>query len=505
MAGKSSDHDVQNQLVHHLLDHPECFGHSVDQTEHIETHISHLLLVGDFVYKIKKPLNLGFLDFSTLEKRHQFCLEELRLNRRLAPDLYKGVVVIGGTIDQPEIGGAGQPLEYAVKMSRFKQQDLFDRRPLGRETIDELAKLIAEFHKNAAVSLDPSQGTAAWVMLPVMENFQIIRELKHPLLESERLNNLQTWTEHQANELDGLMQERYQEGKVRECHGDLHLTNITFFENRITPFDGIEFNPALRWIDILSDIAFLLMDLQHRGLSSSADQLLNRYLEESGDYAGLPLLRFYLLYRAMVRAKVSAIRITQSDLPHQQQPKYVEEYLSYLSLAESLIRHPPASLVITYGLSGSGKSTVSEQLSEQLMAIRLRSDVERKRLFPDAEKSNADGNHTRYSGQATQITYAHLCAMARRLLQSGFSVTIDAACLKQWQREIFIQMAESLQVPVLILECKVRQEVLEKRILSRKQLGVDASEADLDVLSLQQRSIEPLTEKERLHTLVVDT
>ncbi|MES9854719.1 MAG: AAA family ATPase [Candidatus Thiodiazotropha sp. L084R] len=501
MAGKISDHDVQNQLVEHLLDHPECFGHTIDQTEHIETHISHLLLVGDFVYKIKKPLNLGFLDFSTLEKRHRFCLEELRLNQRLAPTLYKEVVVIGGSLDQPEIGGGGEPLEYAVKMSRFKQQDLFDQRSLDRETIDELAQLVAEFHQNAAVSTDSSQATAAWVMLPVMENFRIIRELKHPLLESERLNNLQTWTEQQVSELDGLMQERHLTGKVRECHGDLHLSNIALYEHKITPFDGIEFNPTLRWIDTLSDIAFLLMDLQHRGLSQSSDQLLNRYLEETGDYAGLPLLRFYLLYRAMVRAKVSAIRITQSDLPHQQQPIYLEEYLSYLSLAESVIRHPPASLVITCGLSGSGKSTVSGQLSEQLMAIRLRSDVERKRLFSNTENSGAK----RYSDRATQITYAHLCGMARRLLQAGFSVTIDASCLMQWQRQIFTRMAESLQAPVLILECKVRDEILEQRILARNQQGVDASEADLDVLSWQKRRIESLTEKEQMHALTIDT
>jgi aminoglycoside phosphotransferase family enzyme/adenylate kinase family enzyme len=505
MALNGTDQDVQHQLIKQLLMQPDCFGHGVDNIIHIETHISHLLLVGQYAYKIKKPVNLGFLDFSTLEKRYQCCLEELRLNQRLAPNLYLEVVAIGGSAEVPEIGEVKEPREYAVKMLRFRQQDLFDRRSLDRKMIDRLALLVAGFHQSAALSSDPSHGRAERFVEPVLENFRVIRELKHPLMEVEVLNSLQTWTEQQAGRLGGVLEERFEAGNIRECHGDLHLGNITLFEGKITPFDGIEFNPSLRWIDTLSDIAFLLMDLQHRGLNQFADQLLNCYLEQTGDYAGLPLLRFYLLYRAMVRAKVCAIRVTQPDLPLQEQSEHLQEYLSYLTLAESVIRHPPASLIITHGVSGSGKSTVSGWFAEQLMAIRIRSDVERQRLFPEpADKVKQIGND-RYSIQATQITYAHLSGMARHLLQAGFSVIIDATCLLWWQRHIFIRLADNLRVPMLILDCQAQGAVLQERVAFRSQRGEDASEAGLEVLAMQQKIAEPFTSQESERVISIDS
>ena len=504
MAPNGTDLDAQNRLIQQLLSHPESFGHATDDIDHIETHISHLLLVGQYAYKIKKPLNLGFLDFSTLEKRRRNCEEELRLNQRMAPALYIEVVAIGGTLEHPEVSSANGHLEYAVKMRRFRQQDLLDERPLEREMIDRLARLIADFHRQAGISKDPAYGTAEHVLQPMLENFRSIRALKQPLLEVERLNGLQTWTEQQVRQLEPLLEERCQAGSIRECHGDLHLGNITLFEGRITPFDGIEFNPALRWIDTLSDIAFLLMDLQHRGLNQAADQLLNSYLEQSGDYAGLPLLRFYLLYRAMVRAKVSAIRAAQPDLSHREQQQQLDEYRSFVSLAESLIRHPPASLIVTHGVSGSGKSTVSGWFAEQLMAIRLRSDVERKRLFPEPVTDESAGPE-RYGAKATRITYIHLNGMAKRLLRSGFSVMIDAACLKLWQRELFMRLAESQQAPMLILDCRAGESLLRERVAQRNRQGADASEADLEVLAWQQKTCEPFTPDEQERVIVIDT
>lgn len=500
------DLDEQDRLVQRLLDRPDCFGHALDRVEHIETHISHLLLAGEYVYKIKKPLDLGFLDFSTLAKRHFCCEEELRLNRRLAPRLYLKVVGIGGSLGQPALDTENGVLEYAVKMRRFRQQDLLNERLPDRETIDRLAVLVADFHQRApVVSEDMPYGKPEHVLGPMLENFRLIRALKQPLLEIERLNVLQTWTEQQAIELEPLMEERCQSGHIRECHGDLHLGNITFFEGRLTPFDAIEFNPDLRWIDTLSDLAFLLMDLQHRGLNPAADRLLNIYLEQSGDYVGLPLLRFYLLYRAMVRAKVSAIRASQPGLQHDERARQLDEYRSFLSLAESVIRNPPASLIITHGVSGSGKSTISGWLAEQLMAIRLRSDIERKRLYPDQRVTSGSSPPERYSSGATQVTYAHLNGMTRHLLRAGFSVIVDAACLARWQREIFLQLAERLQVPVLIIDCQARESLLRERIQQRSDQGIDASEADLAVLAYQQQTGEPLTTVEHERVIAIDS
>ncbi len=494
---------LQADLVKQLLTQPACFPHATDDIEHIETHISHLLLVGDHVYKIKKPLDLGFLDFSTLEKRRHCCEEELRLNRRLAPELYLEVVAIRGTPQQPRLEGTEAPIEYAVRMRRFRQSALLSHTPPVRTELSELARLVAGFHRQIpSAPVASVWGTPEVVLQPMEENFRQIRELKHPLLETERLSALQNWTENSMAGLKELLHERRESGMIRECHGDLHLDNITRFEGRLMPFDGIEFNPALRWIDTLSDLAFLLMDLQHRGRGEAAAQVLNDYLELTGDYAGLPLLPFYLLYRAMVRAKVCAIRFTQPGLAQGEASALLDEYRRYLDLAESVTSHPPAALLLTHGLSGSGKSHVAGWLAERLRAIRIRSDVERLRLFPGDTPA-----HTarRYSASATATTYAHLLGVAERLLRAGFAVIVDATFLKWVQREAFFELAERLDTPLLILDCRAPEAVLRQRILRRAAAGGDASEADLSVLQLQLASQEPLNEEERRYTIPVDS
>ncbi|MES9992257.1 MAG: AAA family ATPase [Candidatus Thiodiazotropha sp.] len=504
MSMKADDLVAQEQLVGQLINSPACFDLPQERVEHIETHISHLLLLGERVYKIKKPVDLGFLDYSTLEKRQRCCEEELRLNRRLAPQLYLQVVAIGGTVDEPVIGADEGIIEYALEMRRFHQDDLLSRTLPDREAIDSLARQVADFHLAAAkVSKEMPYGRPDHVIGPMLENFRLIRGLKQPLFEMDRLNVLQNWTEQQSTVLESNLLERYDAGHIRECHGDLHLGNITRFKGEITLFDGIEFNPNLHWIDTLSDIAFLLMDLQHRGMNSAVVQLLNGYLERTGDYAGLPLLRFYLLYRAMVRAKVSAIRAMQSGLQHDEWEQQLDEYRSYLVLAETVIRHPPASLILTHGVSGSGKSTVSGWLAEQLMAIRIRSDVERRRLFP--AQGETAGSIERYSEQATQITYNHLAGMAKELLRSGYSVIIDATCLVQWQRELFMQLALGQQAPVVIIDCQASESLLIDRIHHRHKRGGDASEADLAVLRLQQERRQALTSSELERTISVDS
>ncbi len=505
MTAITDDPAVQTRLVSQLLAQPACFPHDSDDPLHLETHISHLLLVGGYAYKIKKPLDLGFLDFSTLEKRRHCCEEELRLNRRLAPALYLEVVGLYGSPVHPSFEPAGEALEYAVKMRRFRQSDLLSRTLPTREEIDALAGLVADFHLRVP-AVDPAlpYGTPAVVLQPMLENFRQIRALNQPLMEVERLNRLQIWTEEFAAGNGDLLQERRLLGQIRECHGDLHLDNITRFDGGLMPFDGIEFNPSLRWIDTFSDLAFLLMDLQRRSLSGPATHLLNGYLERTGDYHGLPLLRFYQLYRAMVRAKVNAIRFSQPDLDRQAAAEVLQDYRRYLDLAESLTRHPPTALLITHGLSGSGKSHISGWLAEQMMAIRIRSDVERRRLFPDGGEEQTQ-NSARYSSQASQVTYLHLAAMTQRLLQAGFSVIVDATFLRQAQRRIFIDLAASLQTPLLILDCRASDQVLQERVQRRAVRGEDASQADLQVLALQQQSQEPLSPEEAALSMSIDS
>jgi hypothetical protein len=494
----------QQRLVEALL-RPAAYTDQVKDIQHIQTHISHVILAGQYAYKIKKPLNLGFLDFSTLAQRRHCCEEELRLNRRLAPDLYLEVVPITGSLDEARFGGAGPVLDYAVKMRRFPQSALLSVNPPDRETLHRLADQVAEFHLGipAAEAATP-YGAPERVLHPMLENFTQIREIGLADLVLPRLVPLEAWTRHQAQQLDGLLWQRKQEGHIRECHGDMHLGNITVYQGRLQIFDGIEFNPNLSWIDTLNDVGFLLMDLQHRGLSHDAADFLNRYLERTGDYAALPLLRFYQTYRAMVRAKVAAIRLSQAGLSEQERQDLKREYLGYIDLAEGFTRAEQPVLLITHGLSGSGKSLFSGWLLERLPAVRLRSDVERKRLF--GQSAQAQGlEQGIYTRQASQATYAHLREIASRLLRAGYSVIVDATFLKTAQREPFRQLARELAVDYLILDCQSPEAVLRERISKRMAQGADPSEADLAVLELQMHNREALSDAELTHRIALDT
>lgn len=498
-----TDLEMQNRLITQLLDSGEF--QSEQDVEHLQTHISHVILAGDYAYKIKKPLDLGFLDFSTLERRKFCCEEELRLNRRLAEALYLEVVPITGSLDFPVLGGEGKALEYAVKMRRFSQSGLLSQMPPDRESMIQLAELVADFHLSIPqTGKETPFGGPDHVVQPMLENFHQIREIAVEPLNLQALDSLEAWTQNKAEQVNGLLQKRKQAGHIRECHGDMHLGNITRYQGKLQVFDGIEFNPNLSWIDTINDVAFLIMDLHFRGLYQEAALFLNEYLARSGDYAGVPLLHFYQLYRAMVRAKVAAIRLAQSGLNVQEAQQIQHEFSGYLQLAETYTQQAEPRLFITHGLSGSGKSLFSGWLSERLPAIRIRSDVERKRLF-SITSSGQGLEQGIYSPASSQATYAHLRDLAGLLLRAGYTVIVDAAFLKAAQREPFMGLAEELKVPYRILDCVAPDDVLRQRILARQQKGADPSDADLQVLELQMRNHQPLSGEEREQSIRLDT
>lgn len=495
-------------LVEALLE-PSRYPHPVKRCELIETHISWVILAGEYAYKLKKPLDLGFLDFSTLERRRHCCEEELRLNRRLAPSIYLDCIAITGTPQQPLFAGTGPVIEYAVKMRRFDQQAQLDRMlaagELGRDHIDAFARLAADFHLQAEVAGEQSPyGSPEQIWQPMEENFIQIVACEPSAAQRRQLDDLQCWSEGQWRRLAPLLARRKAEGRVRECHGDMHLANLAWVEGGPIAFDGIEFNPALRWIDIINDVAFLVMDLQARDCPALAQRFLNRYLELGGDYEALELLPFYKVYRALVRAKVAAIRATQAGGDRQAHEQARRELQCYLDLAQSYTRSTPPCLIITRGMSASGKSTVTSALLERLGAIRLRSDVERKRLFglaPEAD-ARAEPGKGIYSAEASQQTYDHLLAMARRLLLAGYTVIVDAVFQQAGQRAPFEALAKELGSPWLILELEAAPEALRKRISERSK-GI--SDADLEVLEQQLARWQPLSEPEREQALIVDT
>ncbi len=490
------------------LTEPSLWPHPAPTVEVAETHISYVLLVGEYAYKFKKPLDLGFLDFSTLEKRHHFCREELRINRRLAPDIYLDVVAITGTPESPRIGGEGTPIEYAVKMRRFPDDGLLCHRleRLTPELMDAIADRVAAFHAVAEVCEDDQPwGSPDFVIRPMLENFEPIRQLEHDPAVDLQLTRLEQWTRETHRELHGMLAERKAGGFVRECHGDMHLGNITLVDGEAVIFDAIEFNPGLRWIDTINEIAFLAMDLDEKERPELAQRVLNSYLERSGDYAGLPLLRFYQVYRAMVRAKVTAIRLGQDDLEHEERGTLREEFRRYLDLADRYTRSGSPALIITHGASGSGKSVAARSLTAELPAIQVRSDVERKRLagLPRLARSGSGIGQALYTPEMSERTYGCLLEAAERILSAGFVAVMDATFLKYRQRRPFAQLAGRLKVPFLILEMRTGEQVMRRRVRSRTERGGDPSEADERILDLQLANAEPLTQEEVAAALVV--
>lgn len=485
-------------LIQALRD-PARYPGAVTRVELVQTHISWVLLAGDFAYKIKKPVKLSFLDFSTLALRQKYCQDELRLNRRFAPDLYLEVVGIFNTRQDPQWHGSGAPIEFAVKMHRFDESARLDhvckRGELQPRHLSALADAIVAFHQKAAVApADSRFGSGQHILQPALDNFtDLLRLLPDDGLQP-RLSALQASTQSQFTQLAPLMQARQQAGWVRECHGDLHLANMVLINERVQLFDCIEFNEDLRWMDVASEIAFVYIDLLAHQQPGLADWLLDEVLSRSGDYEAARLLRFYAVYRAMVRAKVAALRCAQERGD-------TSEVEAYVALAERLLAPVPLRLVITHGLSGCGKTVASDALLQadpHASTLRLRSDVERKRLFGLA-RSAASGSGVDdgiYAADAHQRTYGHLREQAAMLLRAGWSVVVDAAFLKRADRDAFSALARQMGAGFNILAPQATPEQLRQRIVARSAAGRDASEANLAVLAQQMKTIEPLATDE---------
>lgn len=499
-----------SQALIAALQNPALYPHPVNDLRVIETHISWVILTGQFAYKIKKPVDFGFLDFTALAARKHFCEEELRLNQRMAAGLYLEVLPITGSEQAPQLNGAGAPIEYALKMREFPQSQLLAeiqaRGELTDAHIDALARQIASFHlQTPQVAANHPLNTPEAIVAPMRQNFEQIRPLLSEDADLRQLDALQEWTETSISRLWPLLKRRCQEGFVRECHGDLHLGNATLIDGEVVLFDCIEFNEPFRLIDIASDAAFLAMDLEDRGLKCQARRFLNGWLEHTGDYAALELLNLYKAYRALVRAKVSLFRLYQEQ-DAVERKVIVRQYRSYANLAESYSAIPSRFLAITHGVSAVGKSHVALRLVEALGTVRLRSDVERKRLH-GVQTADQQGqlNAGIYSQDASTATYQRLHQLAEHALLAGFPVVIDATYLKQAQREAAWQIAEATGVPFLILDCHAPDAVLDQWLAQRQAEGGDPSDATQEVIRAQQAGRDPLSEQEQSRSRRIDT
>ena len=394
-------------------------------------------------------------------------------------------------------------------MAQFPQSaqldDMLAAGELKTEHMDAFAHMVADFHQNIEVAGNAADyGENDLVFQPVEENFIQIKQHIDTMPYNSTLEKLKQWSQSVFKKLYSNFSQRKHDGFIRECHGDMHLRNMVWLNEQPMAFDCIEFNPALRWIDVISEVAFLVMDLQDRQQYQLANRFLNSYLEITGDYAGLSVLPFYLAYRAMVRAKVNALRLEQKNTSTDERDQARAAFESYLKLAVTFTQQAQPQLIIMRGLSASGKSTLSQQLVDMVGAIRIRSDVERKRIFDYKPTEDAEDEVDQgiYTSQASKKTYVRLQELCKLIINSGYSVIVDAAFLKHEQRAPFQLLAETLAVSYTIMEITAPAEVLRQRIIEREH---DVSDANLAVLEHQLTNWQPLLNSEITSVITVNT
>lgn len=479
-------------LIQRLLQ-PAAYPHPTVDIRLVETHISWVFLTGPFAYKIKKPVNLGFLDFTTLDNRRRLCAEEVRVSGRFAPEIYLGTVPITGPAHEAVVDGQGEASEWAVKLVQFNEADRLDARlDAGRVSATDcelLAAEIARVEESLAVAEPASgRGTPEAVRTAVATICDRLRAARPDT--TGRVTRIEGWIACCLDELRATLAARVAAGRVRECHGDLHLANIVLHEGRMTAFDAIEFDPALRWIDVANDVAFLVMDLHARGRADLAAHVRSSWMEAANDHAAAVVLPLYEVYRAIVRAGVAAIRGQQ----HGDSLTEQGETDRYLDLAERLMVRGHPTLYATCGLSGSGKTTLAAAVVGTCHAVRLRSDIERKRIAgirPTDRPADAAAEQALYGEEMTRRVYHRLADLADGLLRAGMSVVVDAACLRRWQRSLLDETARAVGSPLVWLECDVALEDSITRVSARQALGGDASDASADIVRAQAASREP--------------
>ncbi len=471
----------------------------------LETHISWVFLVGSLAYKVKKPVKLDFLDFSTLALRQHYCEEELRINSRFAPALYLGLSRIVRAPGGLAVDREGETVDWAVRMQRFDRSQeldsLVERDAVSWEALADFGVRLAAQHQTAPVAAAGSRwASPARNLEACRENLGTLHRLT-PVSLGPRIDTFERWTEECYSALEPRFDGRVAAGRFRECHGDLHCANVVRHGDELWAFDALEFDPGLRWIDVANDLAFLYMDLRVRGRDDLASALLDGWLAASGDFDALGVLRFYEAYRAGVRAKVAAIRGAQAG--SQEAEALHRQVGTYLGDAERAMRAPDPMLVVTTGLSGSGKSWLASRLLAPLGAVRLRSDVERKRLAGLAADASSGG--IIYSPDMTRRTYDRLGKLTRAALRDRFSVIVDAACLLASERQAFRALARELGVRHRLLWVGAGQATLQSRLAARARSAKDPSEADAKVLAIQQGVAEPPRGSELDDTVRVDS
>jgi aminoglycoside phosphotransferase family enzyme/predicted kinase len=468
---------------------PGFYPHPVTEPiQLIQTHVSYVLLTGDYAYKLKKPVNFGFLDFSNLEKRQYFCHEELRLNQRGAGELYLEVVPITLTGEQYHLGGTGEAVEYASG----KLQESY---------LEELGRVVAQYHAEAVTNdYIRSFGEVSQVRLAIDENYQQAQNYIGGPQTQEQFEETKQYTDNFFVQHPELFKSRIDNNYICECHGDLHLRNIALWHDKIMLFDCIEFNEPFRFVDVMYDVAFTVMDIEARGRKDLGNAFLNAYLEQTGDWEALQVLPLYLSRQAYVRAKVSSFLLDDPNIPDAVKEESAKTAAAYYRQAWEYTKPQQGKLILMSGLSGAGKSTTAKDLARKLNAVHLRSDAVRKHLagIPLLER----GGDEIYTPEMTEKTYSRLLALGIILANQGWSVILDAKYDRQDLRSAAISQATQHQLPIHIINCSAPVEVLTQRLLQRTG---DIADATADLLASQIKQFEPFTGQEQPYLTVVNT
>jgi len=500
-------------LPAHLISllRPDAYPHPVAAVRLVETHISWVFLTGEYAYKVKRPVRYAFVDLRSPGQRAFFCAEELRLNRRFAAELYLEVCPVTLENGRARISGAGEVIDQAVRMRQFRLEDelgsLLERSALPAAELADFGRDLAARHEQLPVAgAAQSWGRSEAVRAALWQNLTECLEAARSCAAPEAVRSLSDTYRARVDAAADLLAGRREGGRVRECHGDLHAANIVRYGGRLLAFDCMEFEPAFRWIDVAEEIACLYMDLLARQCPAHAQAFLGGYLFQSGDYQACRVLRLYGTHRALVRAKVAALRAADAAAGHEQ-ARACAEYRRYTATAQQLLAPERPLLVLMCGVSGSGKSWLAERLAPRLGAVHVRSDVERRRLagLAERQRSGSPLGQGLYSAGRSERTYQRLRQCAADVLAGGLPVIVDATFQSQEQRALFRTLAAQRATSLAVVFCHAAHEVLAARVAARERAARDASEAGREVLEWQEARFEPISSAEDLRVIDADT
>ena len=512
--------ETHPRLVEALLTPDAYPGEAVAAVELVETHISYIFFTGEHVYKIKKPVDYGFLDFTTLEKRRDDCCKEVALNRRISPEVYLGVVEIREQAGQYVVEGPGRTAEYAVKMRRLprdRSMDILLRQGLvSAADVERIALRTARFHQRAATGpYITAQGNLQAVRRNVEENFAQTRKFVGTALSADAYDELVAYSRAFMDTKKDVFQAREKAGRIRDCHGDLHTAQI-FLEtpaeggdwDGISIIDCIEFNERFRYSDVAEDIAFLAMDLDHHGRPDLALAFVAAYVRESKDASIVELLTFFKLYRAYVRGKVTSFRLDDPHLPEESRDDVLQTACAYFRLAHAYIPvFPCPAVIIVAGVTGTGKSTVAIELARRWRLAYISSDITRKRLagVDLSEHRYAPFLEDIYAPQFSHLTYEAVLQETRQQLQSGTSIIIDATFRLARERRRVVETAQEMGADIWIVECTLSEEEARRRLEKRFTAGESVSDGRWELYHQQLAQWTPVTEVPPERHLRLDT